>query len=151
MYNALIPELRDDPAGMGYAAMSDHEAASAINASTQPARQLVPLWLIKRRLIETGAWLALQAAAAAESAVQPAAKLTLEYVDDHRFENLDLDLLSTQQMLGALQAAGIVSAELAAELDTLADTTTSRAMMLGLGRVEPGHVESARRMMEVQL
>lgn len=150
MYDILVPELRDDPAGIGYAGMSDAEAAAAINASTQPARQLVPLWLIKRRLIETGAWLGIvQYANQGENEQwRHAAALTCIYVDDQRFENLDLDLPATQQMLGALQLAGLVTADMAAEIDSLADTMTSRAAILGLPRVEPGHVESARKMME---
>lgn len=150
-YSKLKAELADDPASIGYSAMTNAEASAAINASTQPARQLVPLWQIKKRLIETGVLLAIQAAAETESQIQAAARLTIEYIDDDRFEHLDMDLDSTKQMVGALIAGGVVSSDLSAELDAMAATTTSRAAILGIERVEPGHVESARRMMEVQL
>lgn len=143
-YEALKAELRDDPAGVGYAEMTDQQAADAINANSQAARKLVPLWQIKKRLVETGSLLSIQAAAAVESPIQAAAKLTLEYIDDRRFENLDMDLASTKAMVGALVAGGVVSADLAAELDGMASTTTSRAAILGLGAVGDGHILSAR-------
>lgn len=143
-YQRLVAEIRDDPAGIGYTALSDQHAADAINAVTQLARQLVPLWQIKKRLVETGALLAIQTAAATESPIQAAAKLTIEYIDDRRFENLDMDLASTKAMVGALVAGGVVSADLAAELDGMATTATSRAAILGLGVVGDGHILSAR-------
>ena len=143
-YTALIAELQSGD----YGGMTDAEAAAAINALTQPARQLVPLWRVKQFCIESSAWLAiLQAAQSHENEqVRGAAALTAIYVDDSRFANLDLDLPSTQQMLGGLVAGGVVTQELAAAVDALANTTTSRAAILGLGTVGDGHVLSARRM-----
>ena len=148
-YEKLVAELASDPVGMGYASMTDAQVSAAIAANTRPTRQLVPLWLIKRRLIETGAWLAIvQYANEGENAqVRAAAALTCIYVDDTRFENLDLDLPATQAMLGALQLAGLITAEMASEIDTLADAWTTRAAQLGLPNVAPGHVQSARKMM----
>ena len=34
MYEKLVPELRDDPAGIGYSAMSDQQALDALKAAT---------------------------------------------------------------------------------------------------------------------
>ena len=34
MYEKLVPELRDDPAGIGYAAMTDQQALDALKAAT---------------------------------------------------------------------------------------------------------------------
>ena len=149
-YDILTAELAADPVGMGYASMTDAEVSAAIMASTRPTRQKVPLWEVKKRLIETGAWLAIvQYANEGEDAqVRAAAALTCIYVDDHRFENLEIDLPATQQMLGALQLAGLITEAMASEIDTLADAWTTRAAQLGLPNVAPGHVQSARKMME---
>lgn len=143
-YEKLATELATDPKSLGYAGQPHQAVADMLNATTQVGRQMLPLWLLKRRLIETGAWLALQAAAAAESQVQPAARLALEYIEDRRFENLDLDLQSTQQMIGALVLGGIVTAALAAEMDAMATTQISRAEQIGIGRVTDGDVQAAR-------
>jgi hypothetical protein len=150
MYETLIDELSNDPAGIGYAAMSDEQRLTALHAENQPVRQLVPLWKIKKRLIETGAWLELQKAAAGHESeqVKAAARLTLLYVDDARFENLDFDLPSTQQLLGALVQAMIVTTDMSAEIDAMANATTSRAAILGLQSVQLGNMISARKMME---
>lgn len=150
MYETLVPELRDDPAAIGYAGMDDAQRLAALHAENQPVRQLVPLWQIKKRLIETGAWLELQKAAVDHQSeqVKAAASLTLLYVDDARFENLDLDLASTQQLLGALVQAMIVTTDMSAEIDAMANATTSRAAILGLQSVQLGNMVSARKTME---
>lgn len=145
-YEILTAELQNDPAGLGYATMTDAEVATAINATTQAARQLVPLWQIKKAAIESNLWLAIKNAAAshADAQVQGVANVTLDYISDSRFENLDMDLASTQAMLGALVAGGVVTQDFVDALDAMADTTTSRANVLGLGTVSDGHVKSAR-------
>jgi hypothetical protein len=149
-YEKLVAELASDPVGMGYASMTDAQVSAAIAASTRPTRKLVPLWEVKKRLIETGAWLAIvQYASSGENAqVKEVAALTCAYIDDTRFDNLDVDLPSTQQMLGVLQQAGLITAQMASEIDALADTWTTRAAQLGLGSVGDGHVHSAREMMQ---
>jgi len=148
MYEILIPELRDDPAGIGYAEMTDEQRMEAFYAENQSARQLVPLWQLKKFLVETGLLLALQQTAAShESAeVKGAASLTLTYIDDHRFNNLDMDLDSTKTLIGGLVAGGVVTAEAAATIDSMADTVTSRAKILGCTNAADGHFSSARNM-----
>jgi hypothetical protein len=140
----LAIEIGTDPRSLGYAGRSLQEVADLLNSPTQTGRKMVALWLLKRRLIETGAWLALQAAAETESQIQTAARLACEYIEDQRFENLDMDLQSTQQMIGALVAGGIVTADLAAELNTMATSQISRAEQIGLGQVTDGDVQAAR-------
>jgi len=145
-YAILTEELSTDPLERGYAEMTDVEVATSLNTADVTVRQLVPLWRVKKTAIEEGCWLPIQAAAASHEtpAVQGAAMIAIDYINDQRFENLDMDLPSTQQMLGALVAGGVISAEQSATLDALADSTTSRASQLGIGRVGAGHVESAR-------
>ena len=145
-YDILTAELQNDPEGLGYAAMSDVEVVTAINAETQTARQTVPLWQVKKAAIENNFWLAIKAAAAshADEQVKGVANIVLDYVDDTRFNNLDMDLVSTQTMLGALVAGGVITQDFSDLLNGLANTTTSRAAILGLSQVSDGHIKSAR-------
>jgi len=145
-YDKLTAEIKNDPAGRGYSAMSHEEAAASVNARDIPVRKLVPLWNVKKTAIETNCWLAIKAAAAAHAVpeVQGAAAVAVDYIDDQRFENLDMDLPSTQAMLGALVAGGVLTQDQADTLDALADDLTSRAIQLELSTVGPHHVEYAR-------
>lgn len=146
-YDVLIPELVNDPLQRGYAAMSHDEAAASMNAVDIPVRKLVPLWNVKKTAIESGCWLTIKAAAVSHVSpgVQGAATVALDYINDQRFENLDMDLTSTQEMLGALVAGGVLTQAQADTLDALADDLTSRAIQLGIGTVGAGHIDSARR------
>ena len=151
IYDVLVPELRDDPAGIGYASMNDQERMVAYYAENQQARQLVPLWQLKKFLVETGLLLALQQAATSHESVdvRAAAALTLVYIDDPRFNNLDMDLQSTKTLIGGLVLGGVVTAEVAALIDAMADTVTSRAKILGCTNAADGHFSSAKKIIEV--
>ena len=145
-YDILTAELQDDPASLGYSTMTDAEVATAINGATQAARKLVPLWEVKKAAIENGFWLAIKTAAAshADEQVKGVANIVLDYVGDSRFENIDMDLTSTQTMLGALVAGSVITQDFSDLLNGLANTTTSRAAILGLSQVSDGHIKSAR-------
>jgi hypothetical protein len=109
-------------------------AVNVLSISTD-ARQLVPLWQIKKLCIETGVWVAMKIAAAQTESVQlaQAATLAIEYINDTRFENLDLDLTSTQTMIGALVQGGIMTEAQSELIDDMANVKTSRAIQI-LGR-----------------
>lgn len=144
-YQTLTNEL----ANPVYAGMTDLEAVNKLNTKDVPARQLVPLWMVKKHAIENGYWIAIKAAATSHESptVQAAATLTLDYVEDKRFDNLDLDLSSTQSLLAALVSGGVITQTNADELDAMADTFISKADELGLGVVGDGHVLSARELL----
>jgi hypothetical protein len=146
-YSILSTELTTDPLGRGYAEMSAEEAANSLNTVNIVARQLVPLWNVKKTAIEAGCWLAIKAAAVSHVSpdVQGAAAIAVDYIDDQRFTNLDMDLTSTKLMLGALVAGSVITQAQADILDALANTTISRATQLNLGVVAPGHIEEIRR------
>jgi len=146
-YTVLRGEISTDPLGRNYVAMSDVEVVSSLNTADRAIRQLVPLWQVKKTAIEEGCWLAIQAAVADESKseqVRGAAAIAVDYINDQRFQNLDMDLTSTQQMLGALVVGGVITAAQSATLDALADGVISRAEEIGLAGVRVGDVQRAR-------
>jgi len=141
--------LREELQTEAYAGKPPGEMLAAVNANAVPTgqRQVVPLWKIKKLCVETGVWLAMKAAASQTDSIPLAqvAALAIEYINDSRFENLDLDLASTQQMLGALTQAAVISTSQAADIDAMADVKTSRAMQL-LGRpAELSDISDAQR------
>jgi hypothetical protein len=148
-------DLKTELAKPAYEALTDQEAADALNAETIVVRQLVPLWQIEKHAIENGYRLAIEAAAAkwvaepsadqqAANQVYGAAKIALSYLANSRFENLDFDLDSTKAMLAALVAGGIVTQANADALDAMANGTTSRREQLKLPPVGSHHVAYAR-------
>jgi hypothetical protein len=144
-YNILQDEIRNDPLGVGYSQMNEIQIMDSLNSATQSKRVLVPLWKIKRHAIENGYWVALRTAAAdATSPLNTVAVLTVDYIGDERFDNLDMDLASTQQLLGGLVAGGILTQAQADELDEMGDEFESRATKLGLPSVNLGHLEIVR-------
>jgi hypothetical protein len=142
---ALKAELTADPLGRGYSTMSDQEAADSLNAANVAARRLVPLWEVKKLLIESFRWPAIVAGQAnAVPEIAAACLSAVAYIDDARFENLDMDILATQAMIGVLVSGGIVSQAEADSLYALASVTTSRSAQLNLPHVGPHHVAAAR-------
>lgn len=147
-YDLLTAELTSDPAGIGYADMSDADAAAAIMASTQPARQLADRWRVKEAIYLAGRWPALVDLQASENAdLATLARTAIAYLSDPDFERINLDYPMVETMLDMLMAVGLLTPELRAQIHAMGDTTTSRAAILGLPKMEPGHVASARQMM----
>ena len=145
-FSILKAELTGDPLGRNYSEMSAQQAADSLNAVDVATRKLVPLWAVKKSAIESGCWLAIKAAALSHATpqVQGAAMIAVDYIDDQRFQNLDMDLESTQGMIAALVVGGVITQAQADALDELADESVSRASQLGLPRVGPHHIEYAR-------
>ena len=117
--------LREELAKDAYTGMTPEQMLVAVNTPTvlTGARQLVPLWKIKKLCVETGVWVAMKLAAVQTQSSQLAAVATLatEYINDTRFENLDLDLVSTKQMVGALVQGGVMTQAQADEIDDMAN------------------------------
>lgn len=133
----MVTTLREELLTASYNSMTPEQMLVIINSDTVSTgiRQLVPLWQIKKLCIETGAWLMLKAASIQvdNQNLAQVASLALTYIDDVRFENLNLDLPSTQQMIIALVQGEVFSEEQTAIIDEMANAKTSRAIQL-LGR-----------------
>lgn len=156
-YTILTAELTDDPLGRGYSAMSDQEVADSLNTADRPTRSLVPIWQIEKHAVENGYRLAIESSADQWTAtpeegheqanqVCAAAKLAVRYLECPRFENLDMDLASTQAMVAGLVAGGVITQDAADAIDAMADGLTTRAAELGLPRIDQAHAHSAREL-----
>lgn len=141
----LKDELANDPLQRGYANMSNEEVANSLNTENIASRKLVPLWQVKKTIVEAGEWAQLIAAqSSSDSTVAGAAITAISYIDDPRFQNLDMDLTATINMINILKTNGILSEQVVNAVNALADTNISRAQQLGLPFVKVGHVELAR-------
>lgn len=155
--SALDNEIASDPESLGYADMRLQENAAdliseALKAENRSFRQLVPIWKIKKRLLETSEWPSIVAAqSSSDETIKAAALSAVAYIDDQRFDNLDYDLAGTQAMIGVLVSNDIVSAGTRDFIEGLATGVRSRATEIGLSskQVRPGDVQrSLRRLAE---
>jgi hypothetical protein len=147
-YSKLVEELRD-PA---YQALTDAQAAAAINAKLVTIRAPVETWQVKQFLIEQSIWPALKLTQ--EDREKPAAIRGLcisvvDWVDDAagKVRTVDLDLSSVVQMVSGLVAAGLATSQQATELVAMGDQEVAWPKANGLPAIGSGHVRSAREMM----
>jgi hypothetical protein len=111
---------------------------------------LVPCWEVKKHAIEHGYWPAIIIASEvgnANVAVRGLALCARDWIDDvsGKIENLDFSLVSTQSLISALVAAGIVTQEHAESLVALSVETVPWATANGLPEIGIGLVINARR------
>lgn len=138
----LIEELRKPE----YAAMSDQQAADAVNTKTVNIRTLVPNWLIKQTAILGSYWAAVKAGQASSDNVLAAICLSMvDWIEDPKIENTDMDIAGVQQMLAGLQTYGIISQAQLNELNALADSVVSWTSQNGLPEIGIGLVHNARK------
>lgn len=130
-----------------YAGMSDAGIMDALNTPGAPTRRRVPIADLQARAMETGVYTALRVVvgnAQAPAELRAMAQTVLD-LSNARFADVDLDNASARQMFGALQAAGVISQQQAAQIDALAVVPgRSRAQELGLGVVSEADVAAAR-------
>lgn len=133
-YNTLSNEINQPQ----YAGMSDAEIAAALNAPGASTRRRVPIDDLQARAMETGVYTALRVVvgnAQAPSELRAMAQTVLDLANA-RFADIDLDNSASRQMFGALQQAGVISQQQAAQIDALATVPgRSRAQEIGLGVV----------------
>lgn len=152
MYETLIPELRDDPAAIGYAGMSDAERLAAIHADTQ-----VETYMRFATLRTCANVLTDDEYAAFKSFLQIVAQQSVRKADMVKLletpsddmgstGGIDFSLAEVRQMIDMFGASGQPAA--AVKLKGLAERLTSRAAILGLQGVQIGNMISARKMME---
>jgi hypothetical protein len=129
--------LREELETAPYAGMDAAQMLAAVNVLSVPTseRQLVPLWKIKKLCVETGVWVGMKMATIQTQSADLAnvATLAMEYINDTRFENLDMDLVSTQEMIAWLVLGTVMTQGQADIIDGMADVKTSRAIQI-LGR-----------------
>ena len=130
-----------------YAGMTDAEIVAALNALPAPTRRRVPLAELQARAMEAGVYTALRVVvgnATAPAELRAVAQTVLDLANA-RFADVDLDNPASVQMFGALQQAGVITAQQAALIDALATVPgVSRASSLGLGTVTETDVAKAR-------
>jgi hypothetical protein len=118
MSQALIDELSKPE----YASLSDQAAADAINAKTVVIRVLVDLWQIEEYARRHGIRALLKKAESnTQHACQDIAIDILAYITSPRGKMIDLDLVETQTMFGAMASCGFATATHVSEMTALAD------------------------------
>lgn len=136
-YKALQTELTDDPLTVGYAGMSDTEAADSLNALTRPAK--VHMRDVMVMLHRLGKWTAL--VDSAEPVARQATDL-LNKADTLGMVDVYDDL--SQALLGGLAAVGIITSDDKAAVESLAANGQSRAAEIGWRTVTSTDIERVR-------
>lgn len=149
MYDVLAGEIVKPE----YADMTDAEIAAALNAPGASTRRRVPIAELQARAMESGVYTALRVVvgnAQAPAELRAVAQTVLDLANA-RFADVDMDNASAVQMFGALQQAGVITAQQAAMIDALADVPgRSRAQELGLSVVVETDIEAARQWQAIQ-
>lgn len=142
-YSTLATELQQPQ----YSGMTDAEIAATLNTPGEATRRRVPIAELQARAMESGVYTALRVVVGntqAPAELRAVAQTVLD-LSNARFDDVDLDNASAQQMFGALQQAGIITPDQAAAIDALATVPgVSRATVLGLGAVTEAMVATAR-------
>jgi len=134
-----------------YAAMTDQEAADAINAKTVTVRRLVETWRVKQYAIENGIWATLKLVrenVALSSDVRGLCISIIDWVDDSagKIQTVDMDLPSVQYMLGGLVTATLATQEQVNAILAMGSVTVAWTEHNGIGEVGIGFVRAARSM-----
>ena len=151
-YAILVQELRDDPLGYGYANMRDDEAAASLNEPrySVPTQRFIT-WRAIAAVLDDTEYAAVKAALNQLAQVSPKVVDMLPFLsqatgDDGTGGGIDFGNAGVRAMIQALPGIG---EETKRKLLALGERPASRAEILGLPQVYPGHIQSARKMMEV--
>ena len=131
MYDVLAGEIVKPE----YADMTDAEIVEALNAPGVSTRRRVGISELQALAMESGVYTALRVVvgnAQAPAELRAVAQTVLDLANA-RFADVDMDNASAVQMFGALQQAGVITAQQAAMIDALADVPgTARWQTMGL-------------------
>ncbi len=144
-YEPLIEELRKPQ----YQGTSDQQAADLINALTVTVKRLVPVMLIKEWSIDELIYSNI--IVGCESSDVDIRKLCLGirgWIEDPRAQNVDLDKQSAVAMMIGMVYHGLAKQAQIERLKSLQWITIKWTESVGWSHVEPGHVQSARSMMQ---
>ena len=149
-YDVLIAELRNDPLGVGYANMTDQQVAASLNEPrySVPTQRFIT-WRAIAAVLDDDEYAAVKAALNQLAQVSPKVADMIPFLsqatgDDGTGGGIDFGNAGVRAMIQALPGIG---EETKRKLLALGERPASRAEILGLPEVYPGHVESARRMM----
>ncbi len=146
-YEPLIEELRKPR----YIGTSDQQAADLINALTVTVKRLVPVVEVKQWAIEEAVYAPI--IIGKQSSDERIKKLCISiegWIDDvgGRVQNADLDKQAAIDMMQGLFSFGIATQVQIERLKSLRWKTVKWTESVGWSHVEPGHIQSARSMMQ---
>jgi hypothetical protein len=144
-YQALIDELRNPQ----YQGLSDQAAADLLNALTVQVRRMVPTSEIIQHATQNRYRSKLELAKL--DPLSPCREVAIDilaYIDSPKTSNVDMDIAETKDMLVAMVSCGFASQATVDKLKALANVTIKWTESVGLPNIEPGHVQSARRMIQ---
>jgi hypothetical protein len=146
-YEPLIEELRKPQ----YLDTSDQQAADLINVLTVTVKRLVPVVEVKQWAIEEAVYAPI--ILGKESSDEQIRKLCISiagWIDDAggRVQNADLDKQAAIDMMQGLVLFGIATLAQIERLKSLRWKTIKWTESEGWSHVEPGHVQSARSMIQ---
>ena len=149
-YAVLTDELRNDPLGIGYANMTDEDVATSLNEPrfSVPTTRFIT-WRAIAAVLDDDEYAAVKSALNQFAQSSPKVADMLPFLsqatgDDGTGGGIDFGNASVRAMIQALPGIGEATKQ---KLLALGERPASRAEILGLPEVYPGHVESARRMM----
>jgi hypothetical protein len=146
----LRQELTDDPEGLGYATLSDPQAADLLNTANRTVRGTAQASDVRRFVLIKGLWpkIAVAAQSAPDPVVQGTAITILQTLAPHSFEQIrmsDTEVFdAVSQMLDVMVGASIMTPEQKIAMIALGDVVISRAEQLGLGYIHHIDVAEAR-------
>ena len=146
-YEPLIEELRKPQ----YLGTSDQQAADLINVLTVTVKRLIPVVEVKQWAIEEAVYASI--IIGQESSDERIKKLCISivgWIDDvgGRVQNADLDKQTAIDMMQGLVSFGIATQAQIERLKSLQWITIRWTESVELPNIEPGHVQSARRMIQ---
>jgi len=148
-YELLVAELRDDPLGVGYANMTDDEVAASLNEPrySVPTQRFIT-WRAIAAVLDDDEYAAVKAALNQLAQVSPKVADMIPFLsqatgDDGTGGGIDFGNAGVRAMIQALPGIGEATKQ---KLLALGERPASRAEILGLPEVYPGHIESARSM-----
>lgn len=149
-YAVLTDELRNDPLGIGYASMTDDEVAASLNEPrfSVPTTRFMT-WRAIAAVLDDDEY------ASTKTALNQLANMSAKVADmipflsqatgdDGTGGGIDFGNAGVRAMIQALPGIGEATKQ---KLLALGERPASRAEILGLPQVYPGHIQSGRQMM----
>ena len=140
----LKSELTVDPESMGYAGLSDADAAGAINLANRDYTVPLDSRTALEWAMRTGRLADIETATTAGTPAIQAIAIGVQHLLSRADTEIDMDNPDHVAMVDGLVAGGVIDAGNKAELVTMSTSQRSRADELSLGQVRVGHVEKAR-------
>jgi len=145
-WEAIKQELTADPIGVGYASMTDQQAADALSARNRVRKRPLPTHEIKKYMVLNDLWLPIKQSTTAEAQIALDALATFEFFDVADAATGALVEAKLTSILDGLIAKGLITATHKTDILAMANEPISRAEDLGFSPVTPVDVAKARRL-----